>query len=176
MLNDLIKVARRLDSFGLTKEARLLRSIIKSASEDVSPKAHHVGLIARNRAQDEGRPFHTWDAEYDAAVEAYREANPEYFDEPDLSGEGKFSDDAWDDGSTEPYHFKNTEGDEERKAKKEREWNLMLYGKENPTPDEIANREEERNNMNYFGTPEGHSAVRYNPHTGEYTGGRRGRS
>lgn len=169
MLNNLIKVARRLDSFGLTKEARLLRSIIKSASEDVSPKAHHVGLMARNRAQDEGRPFHTWDAEYDAAVEAYREANPEYFDEPDLSGEGKFSDDAWDDGSTEPYHFKNTEGDEERKAKEEREWNLMLYGEEDPTPDKIAKREEERHNVSYYGTPEGHSAVRYNPHTGKYT-------
>ena len=70
MLNDLIKVARRLDSFGLTKEARLLRSIIKSASEDVSPKAHHVGLMARNRAKDEGLPFHTWDAEYDDAVAA----------------------------------------------------------------------------------------------------------
>jgi hypothetical protein len=31
MLNDLIKVARRLDSFGLTKEANSLRTIIKSA-------------------------------------------------------------------------------------------------------------------------------------------------
>jgi hypothetical protein len=33
MLNDLIKVARRLDSFGLTKEASSLRAIIKSAGE-----------------------------------------------------------------------------------------------------------------------------------------------
>jgi hypothetical protein len=33
MLNDLIKVARRLDSFGLTKEANSLRAIIKSAGE-----------------------------------------------------------------------------------------------------------------------------------------------
>lgn len=31
MLNDLIKVARRLDSFGLTKEANSLRAIIKLA-------------------------------------------------------------------------------------------------------------------------------------------------
>lgn len=33
MLNDLIKVARRLDSFGLTKEANSLRAIIKLAGE-----------------------------------------------------------------------------------------------------------------------------------------------
>lgn len=34
MLNDLIKVARRLDSFGLTKEARVIYSIVKSAGDD----------------------------------------------------------------------------------------------------------------------------------------------
>ena len=34
MLNDLIKVARRLDSLGLTKEAHTLISIVKSANDD----------------------------------------------------------------------------------------------------------------------------------------------
>ena len=34
MLNNLIKVARRLDSLGLTKEARTLISIVKNANDD----------------------------------------------------------------------------------------------------------------------------------------------
>lgn len=171
MLNDLIKVARRLDSFGLTKEARLIRSIVKSANKNVSPKAHHFGLMARNRAQDEGRPFHTWELEYEDAVNAYEEANPEYFGEEEFSSEGKFSDDAWDDGSTEPYHFKNTEGDEEKARQKKSEDLIERYGRDDLSEERMGQIDERRWNEQYFGDPEGHAAVKYNPHSGRYYGG-----
>jgi hypothetical protein len=98
--NDMQRLAKRLSSIGLTKEARILYSIVKSANDD-------------------------------------------YLDEEE------FSDDAWDDGSTEPYHYRDPRADEEEAARK------AAMKKER---ERMAEEERIRINMDYYGDPRGNFA------------------
>ena len=94
--NDMQRLAKRLASLGLIKEARTLISIVKNAED--------------------------------------------YLDEEE------FSDDAWDDGSTEPYHYRDPRVDEEEAAMKK----------------ERMRREEEeikRINRDYYGHDDGNFAT-----------------
>ena len=188
--NDMQRLAKRLSSIGLTKEARILYSIVKSANDDfysdeetdepsyysedeaIESIDNRKDLIdALERMSD--RKFGFLRVTYPEAMEAIlkrtegERATPEqlhrrklrensnvnkyYSKKANLNylDEEEFSDDAWDDGSTEPYHYRDPRADEEEAAKKA----AMKEERERKYKEE-----EERINMSYYGDIRGNFA------------------
>jgi hypothetical protein len=193
--NDMQRLARRLSSIGLTKEARILSSIVKSASDDYysdeetdepSYYSEDEAIASIDNRKDliralemmSDRTFGFLRVTYPEAMEAILQrtegerATPEqihkrklrensnvnkyYSKKANLNylAEEEFSDDAWDDGDTGPYHYRDPRVDEEAAEKKRIEKQRR---------EEEMEAERKRINLSYYGHEEGNAGVYYSP-------------